>query len=672
MVALWGVLADRTRYRRTFMVNGLIILAAATVLSCFMTNLTMLLIGRILQGLTSSLTWTVGLASVVDTSPPGRLGQAMGWVSLAHGLASQSSPLLGGVIYGTSGYYSVWAICFSLIGVDIILRLVVIEKRRAAHHHAKTNRAHNSLDFRHRINTTEISDLQSLHDNITLRKARSSMRRCVGPFLNARILTALWSTAALAIIITAFDSTLPILVTELFGWKSIGAGLAFLPLALPALIGPLAGHICDRYGPRWLCSLGFSSTAAFLACLRFVNNDSMEHKILLCGLLAGVGLGTAFVNGPAAAEIALALNRLHEGQSQPVAMAYALHNVVFSAGALTGPLLGGYLREKVGWSTLTASLAVISHLSSILCAAFIGRTSSTASVQRTHASDSNTQLTSPLMVSDRTRLLEMGSMLVKETKCRSGRSLEPAMETRLRECYISFTRWYKTAVYFEPPADKSPPQCRIETVFMPQSPLSERASRGKSPVDFIRGLPFDGYFHIACPFYLLNPIRYKKCLTSGDCDLQNLGDLVSHLHDRHTHNKLCSYCCYDVSDVEIDQYSHMSRRDPKVVMDSPPSNHVLYTGLCHSTIREVEVKRRFNGYKSEQDQLSVIFKEIFPHEFCGGLGSQYLSDGLGYTVSLAHDFWTRRDELMQGLEFSGVRRMAWIEFVARHEDNDCI
>lgn len=41
------------------------------------------------------------------------------------------SPLLGGVVYSHGGYYAVFAMSFGLIAVDMLLRLAIIERRRA-------------------------------------------------------------------------------------------------------------------------------------------------------------------------------------------------------------------------------------------------------------------------------------------------------------------------------------------------------------------------------------------------------------------------------------------------------------------------------------------------------------------------------------------------------------
>lgn len=387
------------------MLAGLILLVAATFLLCFMQSVPMLILGRVFQGLTSSLTWSVGMALVIDTVPAEKTGQAMGWIGIAVSLGTLTSPLLGGVVYGKGGYYEVWAMCFAIVAGDIILRLVIIEKKHAVKwlQHAptqETQATRTSLGLDEDRNPTGHETDGSKHAEpkketpghvASAPERRPSVGEDTDPecttrdpdhlsfksvmrlFTSTRLLAALWATVIEASILTAFDSTLPLQVEKTFGWGPIGAGLIFLPLVTPTFAGPLVGWACDRYGPRWLTAFGFIIVVPFLICLRFVKENSMSDKVLLCGLLAGVGIGVTFCFGPSTAEISYAVEAGYEGNGRkPIALAYALYNVAFSAGSLIGPLLGGFIRDHQGWPTVGWSLAIISFVTSIVCALWLG------------------------------------------------------------------------------------------------------------------------------------------------------------------------------------------------------------------------------------------------------------------------------------------------------------
>ncbi|PNY24690.1 MFS-type transporter [Tolypocladium capitatum] len=322
---LWGYLADRIQKRRTLMIAGLFLLTASTLLLTFMHNVTMMVAGRVLQGMTGALTWSVGLALVVDSVDMKGLGQAMGWVGAAMSWAALLAPALGGVVFSRCGWYQVWAMCYALIAGDIVLRLVIIEKKHAKKWEtADAEQAGASDDVAGRT----ISDAARVGDWESSTKANEETRQSSG--------------AATGKIGTAFDAIVPLEVGLLFNWDSIGAGLIFIPFIIPTLFGPVVGWMSDRYGPKWLTTFGFFFMTPFLVCMRFVSEDSMAHKVMLCGLLLGVGVGVSFTVGPLMAEITWSVKSAKQpsdDRPEPIALAYALYNVAFSGGALIGPLL---------------------------------------------------------------------------------------------------------------------------------------------------------------------------------------------------------------------------------------------------------------------------------------------------------------------------------------------
>lgn len=57
-----------------------------------------------------------------------------------------------------------------------------------------------------------------------------------------RLVVALWGSCMQAILTTSFETTVPLFVNETFGWNSVGAGLVFLSLVVPTLLGPFVGR----------------------------------------------------------------------------------------------------------------------------------------------------------------------------------------------------------------------------------------------------------------------------------------------------------------------------------------------------------------------------------------------------------------------------------------------
>lgn len=413
MKACWGYLADRIRNRKIPMLFGLILLTGSTVFLCVATNIAMLLVGRVLQGLSAALTWTVGLALVVDTVDAAHIGKAMGWIGMATSIGILIAPLLGGVVYGRGGYYSVFAMCFGLLTVDIVLRLSIIEVKDArkwlpdsadespvsAADAAQPVPKQDGPDVQHDVGPVTGEDSP---DNMekgaivpstgptaadtspeadTTAQSSSGLVAAIKPFIQLlskpRLLAALWGTFVHSVIQTSFDSTLPLLVESTFHWDSVGAGLVFLPIVLPSILGPLIGALGDRYGPKWLATGGFVFATPFLVCLRFVAENSIEDKVMLCGLLVGVGIAIALVFGPLMAEITWSVTEdgsNNEAMSvAPYAQAYGLYNMAFSGGALVGPLVGGLIRNSAGWPTVCWVLGLITVFTAVTQFFWVGR-----------------------------------------------------------------------------------------------------------------------------------------------------------------------------------------------------------------------------------------------------------------------------------------------------------
>ena len=90
-----------------------------------------LLVARVLQGCSSAVVWTVGIAVLADTMPTEQLGIAMGTIGSVVSLAMVSAPVLGGTLYHTFGFEAVFYVLGAMLVIDVILRLLMIERKDA-------------------------------------------------------------------------------------------------------------------------------------------------------------------------------------------------------------------------------------------------------------------------------------------------------------------------------------------------------------------------------------------------------------------------------------------------------------------------------------------------------------------------------------------------------------
>lgn len=341
------------------------------------TSLGLLLTGRFLQGLSAAVVWTVGLALLSDTIPKEDIGQAMGYVAAATSLGSLLGPLLGGVVYAHAGYYTVFAIGFAIIGVDIILRLVMIEKKVAKQwdEPCDTSTDSGTVNTENEIQPIPESDIVPRSEKAPANSTPTWVQR-LPPVITLlripRLLAALFGTFVASVFLSAFDSTLPLYVKQTFHWDSNGAGLIFLSLVIPALLGPLFGFLSDRYGGRLFTTVGMLGSVPCWILLRFVTYNSIGQKVLLCALLALIGLFMSMAFPAIMAEIDHSVAQEEKrrpgslGKRGAAAQGFGLFNVAYACGSLVGPLWAGFIVQQAGWGTMGWSLAILSAVAAVV------------------------------------------------------------------------------------------------------------------------------------------------------------------------------------------------------------------------------------------------------------------------------------------------------------------
>lgn len=319
------------------------------------------------------MVWTVGVALMVDTVGKEGLGQAIGYVSMSLSIGTLGGPLLGGVLYEKGGYYSVFGLAFGLIGIDIFLRLVLIEKRHAARWitpNPPLPEPEKEVQDGARDNSTPLASSRIV-DN-----AKSSSHPLTQVFTllsSHRLIVSLWGYFVVSLTLTSFDSVLPIFVQETFGWQQTAQGLVFIPLIVPHITDPITGFIIDRFprSPRYLTSAAFLCAVPVTVLLRLVQENTMHDKILLCALLSLFGLCEAIAMPPLIKEVFHAVEEQEHrvpgafGPGGATALAFGLSNMGFAAGSLIGPFFAGFIRQSAGWATMSWAMGLIMGVSAI-------------------------------------------------------------------------------------------------------------------------------------------------------------------------------------------------------------------------------------------------------------------------------------------------------------------
>ncbi|PSR89040.1 major facilitator superfamily domain-containing protein, partial [Coniella lustricola] len=390
-----GIYADHSSSRRWPLLLGLLALAGSTLLLCLGKTAALFVVGRLLQGFSAAIVWSVGLALLADTFGD-KIGVAMGYSSIAMSLGLLVAPAIGGVVFDKLGYYAVFYIAFGCIFLDILLRLAMIEKKVARQWTSEeevmeegrsdSDREQTlTSDGREVISTTE--DEIELPGRATFEKSseegvsgvtpkvgETAMKSVVArspakyPRLrlikSRRMLVANWGIITQSAVMLSWDTVLPLYVKQTFSWTSTAAGLIFFAIFIPGFLSPLVGHLSDRYGARWPSFAGFLASIPILVCLRFVTSNTLDQKVLLAALLALMGVTLTFSNTPLMAEITYAIEAEEKknpgvfGEAGVYGLGYGLFCTSFALGGTIGALLSGYVMAGAGWTTLTWALAI--------------------------------------------------------------------------------------------------------------------------------------------------------------------------------------------------------------------------------------------------------------------------------------------------------------------------
>ena len=300
-----------------------------------------------------------------------------------------AAPVLGGVIYQKAGYTGVFGAGLTLLVIDFIMRLLVIEKKVAAKYNDVEQDRGNSQEEDNREEESREDDEESplIGKEKDEYKVPSDQPKWILnlPILyclkDPRLLTALLLAFVQATLLSSYDATIPTEAQELFDFNALKGGLLFIALDIPYLIlGPIAGWTVDRYGTKPAAVIGFGYLVPVLILLRLPHRGGTSQIVLYCAVLSLCGVGLAVIGSPSIVEASQVVRKYHVanpdlfGKEGPYAQLYGINSMVFSAGLTLGPIVGGSLRDAIGYGNMNLCLAAISLVTATLAFVYVGGT----------------------------------------------------------------------------------------------------------------------------------------------------------------------------------------------------------------------------------------------------------------------------------------------------------
>lgn len=288
-----------------------------------------------------------------------------------------AGPVVSGALLQWLGYWSAWSAPLILLGLDAVARLVMIEKR-------DENTA-GSHDEREALLPSQKSVPTESDPEQNLPASPRGFYQIV--LSNIGVLAGLLNSLLFSIILSGFDTTLPLYLQKELHWDTLLVGLIFLGLQAPGMIlGPVAGWLRDRTGVRYQTTIGWVLIAIMLWLLGMpgtgVEWASPEPSSKLISVAAIVGVGCFFPlvrgsgtfqligkTGPLyltiiyAHRLAVANDLLSKdptifGRHGGTSRVFSLLEITFSTGAILGPLLAGTLSGVFGFPIMVFTLGL--------------------------------------------------------------------------------------------------------------------------------------------------------------------------------------------------------------------------------------------------------------------------------------------------------------------------
>ena len=301
-----GRLADQYGRKRIFLIGGLIF-SIGSLIAGFAQNIEMLLFSRVIQGISSAMFFTTGMAIITSVFQQGR-GAALGWLVSSIYLGLTCGPLLGGWVTEHFGWQAVFWFPLPLVLIVLVVSAVTMKgewRSTQAERIDLVGTLYMAIGMIGSfVGLSILPDWQGgLWLVIGLAFIVIFIRHCyTAPSPLVRLNLVLGNkpfSRALAASIMVYASNYGLIfLLSLYlqynrGMPPTEAGQVLMVQAIVmTVLAPLAGRLSDRYRPRLLATLGCLSMVAGLTLLvATVGPATPIWIILICLVAFGIGFG---------------------------------------------------------------------------------------------------------------------------------------------------------------------------------------------------------------------------------------------------------------------------------------------------------------------------------------------------------------------------------------------
>jgi EmrB/QacA subfamily drug resistance transporter len=393
LMLIGGKLADAYGRRLIFVV-GILVFTGASLWCGLADSGNMLIVARIVQGVGAALMNPATLSIIAATFPPKERGMAIGIWAGVSALALAIGPLAGGLLTEHLSWHWIFFVNIPVGVIAIAASLLLITESKDS--------THESLDLPG-LGTSALGLFALTYGLIEANTYGWGSGRIVGSFVVAVVSLAAflvierrrrapmldlslfrsgtYAGANIAMLLVALSMFgvfffVSLYMQNVLGYSAVQAGAAFLPMTLMViLVAPIAGKSSDKYGSRWLMTIGMVLLGVQLLYLSQLSADANFWNLLPGFLVGGLGMALTMTPTAAAATRAVPVEKSGVGSAVLNAMrqvggsvGIALMGAIVAAQASGRPRLEGFM---AGYERALFVAALIAFAGSIVAFALV-------------------------------------------------------------------------------------------------------------------------------------------------------------------------------------------------------------------------------------------------------------------------------------------------------------
>ncbi len=363
LMLIGGKLADAYG-RRLIFVAGILLFTGSSLWCGLADSGEMLIAARVIQGIGAALMNPATLSIIAATFPPKERGMAIGIWAGVSALALAIGPLVGGLLTEHLSWHWIFFVNVPVGAIAIAAGFLLIPESK--------DETHQSLDLPG-LFTSALGLFALTYGLIEANEYGWTSGRIVGSFVVAVVSlvafvvierrrrspmldlslfrSGTYTGANVAMLLVALSMFgvfffVSLYMQNVLGYSAVQAGAAFLPMTvIIILVAPIAGKASDRYGSRWLMTIGMVLLGVQLLYLSQLNADSGFWNLVPGFLVGGLGMALAMTPTAAAATRSVPVEKSGVGS----AVLNAMRQVGGSVGiALMGAIVANAAAGRPG------------------------------------------------------------------------------------------------------------------------------------------------------------------------------------------------------------------------------------------------------------------------------------------------------------------------------------